>query len=94
MPYLLVHHEVEDFKKWKPVFDEHESTRKKSGSKGARIFRSKDNPNETVVIMEWDSIENAKKFATSPDLKETMQKAGVITVPDVYFLEEVEKSKA
>ena len=94
MVYVLVHHKVEDFKKWKPFYDGHENVRKKSGSKGAQLFRSKDNPNETVAIIEFESLEDAKKFALSPDLKETMKKAGVITVPDVYFLEEVQKSKA
>ena len=94
MPYILVIHESENFNKWKPVYDEHEKVRKSSGSKGARLFRSKDNPNETAVLIEWDNIENAKKFASSPNLKETMQRAGVIGMPKVYFLDEVQKTEA
>lgn len=39
MVHLLVHHSVEDYNKWKPVFDEHESARAKAGSKGAQVFR-------------------------------------------------------
>jgi len=89
MPYILVHHKVEDFNKWKPIYDGHESTRKKGGSKGARLFRSKDNPNETVALLEWDTLENARKFVNSPDLKETMQKAGVLGMPEIIFLDEV-----
>lgn len=30
-----------------------------------------------------------KDFAASPDLKETMVKAGVIEAPTIYFLESV-----
>ncbi|MCE8425777.1 MAG: hypothetical protein J5U17_08380 [Candidatus Methanoperedens sp.] len=91
MTYLLVRHKVKDYEKWKTLFDEHSATRKTGGSKGGRLFRNADNPDEMVIIFEWDSLEKAKKFAQSEDLKKTMQRAGVIDKPDVYFLEEVEK---
>ena len=35
-------------------------------------------------------MENARQFARSPDLKEAMERAGVIDQPDVCFLENVE----
>jgi len=91
MAYLLIRHKHKDYTKWKTVFDEHSVTRNASGSKGARLFRNTDNPNEMVIIFEWDSLEKAKKFAQSEDLKKTMQRAGVIDKPDIYFLEEVER---
>jgi hypothetical protein len=31
-------------------------------------------------------IDRAKAFAASPDLRETMQKVGVVNKPDIYFL--------
>lgn len=91
MTYLLVRHKDKDYTKWKTVFDEHNATRKASGSRGGRLFRNADNPNEIVVIFEWDSLENARRFAQSEDLKKTMQRAGVIDKPDVYLLEEIER---
>ena len=94
MAYMLVKHKVEDYKKWKTVYDGHESIRKKSGSKGAHLFRGKDNSNELVILFEWDSVENAKKFAASQDLRETMQKAGVVEMPDIFYLDEVQKTSA
>ena len=89
MANLLVHHKVEDYNKWKPFFDEHSSFRSQMGSKGGRVFRSINDPNDLFILFEWDSIENAQKFGQSDNLKETMKKAGVITVPDVYFMDEV-----
>ena len=50
MAYILVRHKVKDYEKWKPAFDEHETTRKDSGSKGGRLFRNTEDPNEIVVI--------------------------------------------
>ena len=42
--------------------------------------------------MEWDSVENAKKFAGSDDLREKMQEVGVTDRPDMYFLNEDERT--
>ena len=57
MPYMLVRHKVENYENWKPVFEEHRDTRRESGSKGVRLFRNADSPNETVILLEWDDLE-------------------------------------
>lgn len=94
MPYMLIRHKVKDYAKWKPVYDEHNATRKEAGSKGGRIFRKANDPDELIILFEWDSLDNAKKFAKSDDLKKRMQEAGVSDQPDIYFLEEIEQSSA
>ena len=92
MPYLLVRHKVEDYERWKPVFDhDHGATRKRSGSKGGWILRNALDPNELVILLEWDSSENARLFVNADATREAMQRAGVADEPDVYFLEEVER---
>ncbi len=93
MTYLLVRAKFEDFAKWKPIFDEHGPTRKASGSKGGYLFRNANDPNELIVLFEWDNLEKARQFAQSDDLRERMQQAGLMDRPDVYFLEEVERLK-
>ena len=90
MPYMLVRHKVEDYENWKPVFEEHGDLRRESGSKGVRLFRNADDPNETVILLEWEDLQHARRFAQSEDLREAMQRAGVAERPDIYFLEEVE----
>ena len=93
MAHFIIRHKVEDFAKWKPVFDAHSAVRKPAGSHGGRLFRNADNPNELIIVWDWDSLDNARTFAASPDLRETMQKAGVADMPDVWFLEEIERVK-
>jgi hypothetical protein len=44
-----------------------------------------------VILLEWDDLENARQFAQSEDLREIMQRYGVVGQPDIYFLEEVEQ---
>ncbi len=94
MPYMLVRHKVKDYDKWKPIYKEHGATRKASGSKEARLFRNADNPNEMIILFEWDDLAKARKFAQSEDLIKTMRKAGVSDKPDIYFLDEIETTSA
>jgi heme-degrading monooxygenase HmoA len=94
MPHMLVHHKVRDFAKWKPFFDRDESSRKALGSKGAQVFQNVEDPTDVFILMEWDSVENAKKFGTSGDLKKTMEEAGVVSAPHIHLVKEVQKSKA
>ena len=54
-------------------------------------MRNANDPNELVILFEWDSLENARRFANADDLREAMQQAGVADQPDVYFLEEIER---
>ena len=89
----MVIHKVEDFEKWKSMYDEHGEMRKKLGSKGAFLFRNNENPNEMIIISKWDDMKSAKNFAESEDLKNTMQKAGVISIPEVYYLDKIERTQ-
>ena len=92
MTYVLVIHRVEDYDKWKQLYDEDGATRKAKGSKGAQLLRNNNDPNHLVVMTEWDNLESAKNFAESEDLSKTMQNAGVVGRPAVFYLEEIEKT--
>ena len=86
MPYMLAQHKVEDFAKWKDVFDSVADLREKNGEKSAQIFHDADDPNSLTLLFEWDSLNNARQYAQSPELKAAMQKAGVAGPPSIYFL--------
>jgi heme-degrading monooxygenase HmoA len=88
MPSLLIRHHVADYDAWRPNFDEHELTRRANGSQGGRICRSADDPNEVVILLEWDDLERARLFADSDDLREVMNGAGAMNPPDIWFLED------
>ena len=91
---MLVRHKVKDFPKWKKVFDEHTAFREENGSKGGYLFRNIDNSDETIIIFKWNYLEDARQFASSENLKDIMERAGVADKPDIYFLNEVEKVSA
>jgi hypothetical protein len=84
--HMLIRHKVADFAKWKPAYDAHSSARQKAGLKEEHLFRNAEDPNEVLLLFSMEDVEKAKTFATSDDLREAMNKAGVSDKPDVYFL--------
>jgi heme-degrading monooxygenase HmoA len=91
MSYILIQHSVEDYDKWKAVFDEQGATRQAAGSKGGFVLRNADDPNQITVLLEVDNLDDARAFAGSDDLHEAMQRAGVTGQPNVYFLDEADR---
>jgi heme-degrading monooxygenase HmoA len=51
------------------------------------VFRNATDPNELVILFEWSDLEQARQFAQSEDLRQGMQRAGVVDQPDIYLLE-------
>jgi heme-degrading monooxygenase HmoA len=93
MPYSLAKLKVEDYAKWKLAFDAIAPARKASGGaiKGS-LFQDVDDPNEVTVLIEWDTLENARKFIPSDAIKKALMESGVIK-SDFYYLNEVEPVK-
>ena len=88
MATLFVHHKVKDYAAWRKVFDDLTSMRTGYGCTGHQVFQSPNDPNELTILTEWKTIDQAKTYATSNDLKEGMKNAGVLSQPDVAFLAE------
>lgn len=88
MAILFVHHKVEDYGKWRKVFDEVTGNRTNYGMSGQQVFRVAGDSNDVVVITTWPSVEKARGYAQSPELRQAMQNAGVASQPAVLFLEE------
>jgi quinol monooxygenase YgiN len=88
MASILIQHKVKDFAEWKKAFDSNLGLRTSSGELSVQVFRDASDPNSLTVLNKWNSMENAQKFAHSPELKAAMEKAGVVGPPNVFFLNE------
>ena len=86
---VLIHHEVADYAAWKTVFDSNIDWRRKHGEQSCRVFRSAGNVNDLTLFFEWDSLDSARSFLASEELKSKMATAGVKGPPRVDFLTEV-----
>jgi heme-degrading monooxygenase HmoA len=91
MATLYVHHKVEDYAKWRKQFDEMDGLRRSMGQTSARVFHTTSSPNEIAIFIEWPTAEQARAYSQSPELKQGMQKAGVISQPDVLILEDAKE---
>jgi len=86
---VIIHHEVADYPAWKAAFDLAHDWRKKNGERGCRIFHSAGNVNDVTLLLEWESLERARVFMASDELKARMAKAGVKGQPHVDYLTEM-----
>ncbi len=84
--FLLVRHKVRDFAEWKTGYDAHRPMRSEAGLTEKHVLQVASDPNEVVLLFETQDLNRAKTFAESADLRETMQKLGVVDKPDMYFL--------
>ena len=74
---IFVRHEVTDYAAWRKVYDAFNATRLKLGVIGQAVYTSIDNPNDVTVTHDFSSTDKATAFASSPDLKAAMERAGV-----------------
>lgn len=85
---MLVQLKVKDYSTWRKVYDANVDFRRSSGALSDKIFHDESDPNKVVILFGWDSLADAKKFASSPQLKANQQKAGILGEPNVSYLSE------
>ena len=91
MYVMAVNHDVEDYDRWKVVFDEFPPS--KGGAKFHRLNRSVDHPNNITVVAGFETLQAALDFRDNPDLKDAMGRGGVTSAPRIELYEEVEAVK-
>jgi len=82
---MFVRHEVTDYGTWRKAFNSFAATQKKLGVVHKAVYQSADDPNDVTVIHDFHSLEKAKAFAASPELKAAMEKAGVKSAPQIWY---------
>ena len=93
MATLIVKHRVSNFENWKVVFDEMGATRKKHGWTSHSVFRDATDPNVVTVVNRVRSLDDAKAYGASPELRAAMQRAGVQGPPEISFNEDAEDER-
>ena len=91
---LICSHKVENFDTWKAGYDATTSWKPKFGWQQGTVFTADGDRNNVTVVEEFDTVENAKKFASAPELQAAMSGAGVASAPDIRFFVHVGNSKS
>ena len=85
MATMIIHHRVQNYEAWRPVYDAHEPARNAAGLSNGRVFRAADDPQDVVILFDMADRQRAEAFAASEDLKIAMQRSGVQGKPDMQF---------
>jgi hypothetical protein len=70
---------------WRKGYDDFEPARIKLGARGHGVFRDVEDGNDVTAWHDFESIEAAKAFVNSFELKAAMQAAGVVVAPAIWF---------
>jgi heme-degrading monooxygenase HmoA len=87
MAKMILIQKVTDYNHWKSVFDSMKPVRNSYGSTGAKVFRADNEPNEIIVVSDWRSIDQAKKYSQSQELKDALKKGGANGSSNFYFVD-------
>ncbi len=79
---LGVSHRVENYDRWKKVFDEDEPIRAKAALELRAISTNADDPTMVNVMFATNDIDKAKDLINSDELKKRMSEAGVRSDPE------------
>ena len=91
MTYLLGKSTVEDFDAWQSSFADNDSVRTEHGQQGYQVFQSTEDPNDVVVIFEWEDDKDPRAFFGSEEMRERMAEAGLKGQPELKVLELVDQ---
>jgi hypothetical protein len=90
MAFVLIHHNVLDYDKFRSVFDYDAARRKRLGCQGGRLLRSTVGPNDFFALLEWDTLEHAQKFIEDYETHEAFEWVHSVEEVRAFALEEVE----
>lgn len=82
---MFARHQVADYAAWRAAYDGIEAQRQELGVTGHAVYQAVGDPNDVTVWHDFSTQQAADSFASSPLLKEAMQRAGVQGRPDIWF---------
>jgi len=85
MTTLFVRHTVADYPAWRRIFDDFAPFQEAMGVIDKAVFRAADNANDIIVSHDFATLESAKAFVGSPELKAAMHDAGATSAPTIWF---------
>lgn len=88
MAWVMIEHRIGDFETFRQVYLDDAARRGRLGSRGGVVYRVADDPDNVIVMLEWESLEAAREFAGSLELEEAMEwSASQIATPRVTVLD-------
>jgi hypothetical protein len=83
---MLCRNRVEDFDRWKAVFDSHPAAQRDAGLRLTHLWRELEDPNNVFFLFEVSDIDKARAFISTPEAAEAGVVSGVID-GEVHFVD-------
>lgn len=87
--HVLIIHEVDDYQKWKHIFDDAADMRQAAGEIEFQLLAYEAEERRLVHFSRWTSLDAARAFFESSELVEIRRVAGV-RAPEFIYLHEIE----
>lgn len=88
---VMVTHKVKDWDTWKKTFDSTKQSRMDAGLTDRVVAYGVGDKNMVTVVFAISDMAKAEAFMNSKDLKDKMMQAGVVSQPDIYFYNVVQR---
>jgi hypothetical protein len=85
MVTLFVRHTVAEYDAWRRVFDSFSAMQDALGVTAKAVYQGADDTNDITVTHDFATLEAAKAFTGSQELKAAMHDAGVTSAPTIWF---------
>lgn len=83
---MLVRNRVEDYTRWRQVFDKDTERGLAYGISLAHMWRCTEDPNNVFFVLNIGDLEKANEFLTSPESAESGEASGVLD-GEFYYVE-------
>jgi hypothetical protein len=87
MAISLTLHRVADFAAWRQVYDSVSDLQKAGGVTAESVHRMAGDPDNVLVIHEFETLGQAQAFFEHTELVDAMQRAGVTGQPRIEFFD-------
>lgn len=88
MHCMLCRNKVQDYARWRRVFESHADAHREAGLHLLYLLRDLSDPNLVVFLFRVDDVETARAFTQASGAQEAADSSGVIGETEIMFLTE------
>lgn len=92
MVTIVLRFRVRDYTRWREIFVSREALRREAGCLGRRVFRDAGDPEQVVVVLDWDEAARYEAYAATGIVQtgEGRARADIAGLSEEWRLTEVE----
>ena len=86
---VFVRHSVKDFDEWHRGYRNYYDIQRDLKMVGDSVQRGVEDPRQITVVHEFASMDDVKAYMSLPNLKELMDKIGIVGEPEIWVTEKI-----